>query len=303
MAKFLNTDLLNEWIPRLIEETERELVIIVPYINTSSRIYNHLLRANERGVETTLVYRENKLSAQEKNKLLGLSNLNLLHHPNVHAKCYYNESYLIICSMNLYEYSERNNREMGVLLHNVDVDDERGMVVDNDQDQIFQDAILEIRSIINGAQLEKKSRETIEDGFEMEIIKTHQEKEEDFCKMLNKVFINKRFKPVDDNGNWISACPNYFDRVDVNIRHRIEIVFNADKVWFQRLMTNAEPETGEFRFDGFKLYWVASANMVTLYRNRAHAMWNDESEEKAWAFTKDKIDELFTVLRPHMPKK
>ena len=57
MAKFLNTDLLNEWITRLIEETERELIIVVPYIHTSSRIYNHLYEANKRGVETTLVYR------------------------------------------------------------------------------------------------------------------------------------------------------------------------------------------------------------------------------------------------------
>lgn len=38
MAKFLNTTLLNEWIPKLINETQKELVIIVPYIKTSERI-------------------------------------------------------------------------------------------------------------------------------------------------------------------------------------------------------------------------------------------------------------------------
>ena len=42
MAKFLNTTLLNEWIPKLIDETERELVIIVPYIKTSDKMYNHI---------------------------------------------------------------------------------------------------------------------------------------------------------------------------------------------------------------------------------------------------------------------
>ena len=45
MAKFLNTASLNEWIPKLIEETKRELIIIVPYIKTSDRMYNYLQRS------------------------------------------------------------------------------------------------------------------------------------------------------------------------------------------------------------------------------------------------------------------
>ena len=117
MAIFLNTTKLNEWIPKLITETKKELVIIVPCIKTSDKMYQHLKEANDRGVETTLVYRENKLTGTEKAKFEALNNLNLMHYPNVHCKCYYNEAYLIISSMNLYEYSELNNREMGVLLH------------------------------------------------------------------------------------------------------------------------------------------------------------------------------------------
>lgn len=121
MAKFLNTDLINEWIPKLISEAEQELIIIVPYIKTSDRILKYLLEANKRGVEITLVYRENKLIPSEKSKLYSLDNLNLMHHPNVHAKCYYSENYLLIASMNLYEFSKKNNREMGVLLHKNDL--------------------------------------------------------------------------------------------------------------------------------------------------------------------------------------
>jgi hypothetical protein len=56
MAIFLNTNQLNEWIPRLINETQRELVIIVPYIKTSFNVLQSLQQANERGVEITLVY-------------------------------------------------------------------------------------------------------------------------------------------------------------------------------------------------------------------------------------------------------
>ena len=36
--------------------------------------------------------------------------------PNLHAKCYFNEDRMIITSMNMYEFSEKHNREMGVLL-------------------------------------------------------------------------------------------------------------------------------------------------------------------------------------------
>ena len=121
MPKFLNTQGLSTWIPRIIEETERELVIITPYMQLSDKIFNLLIEANERGVETIIIYRENKLSEKDKEKLKSIDNLNLMHHPNIHAKCYYNENFLLIASINLYEYSEKNNREMGILLHKCEV--------------------------------------------------------------------------------------------------------------------------------------------------------------------------------------
>lgn len=69
MPVFLNTELLNHWIPRLIQETMRELVIVVPYIKTSENLFKELKNANERGVESTIIYRENKLSDFEKRNL------------------------------------------------------------------------------------------------------------------------------------------------------------------------------------------------------------------------------------------
>ncbi|WP_372758107.1 phospholipase D family protein [Mariniflexile sp.] len=99
-----------------MEESKEELILIVPYIQASENVLNALKIADNNGVEITLVYRENKLSDLEKNKLLALKNINLLHHPNVHCKCYYNGDLLIVGSMNLYEYSEKNNREIGMLM-------------------------------------------------------------------------------------------------------------------------------------------------------------------------------------------
>ena len=38
---------------------------------------------------------------------------------NLHAKCYLNESTCIISSLNLYEFSQVNNNEMGVLIEKI----------------------------------------------------------------------------------------------------------------------------------------------------------------------------------------
>lgn len=57
------------------------------------------------------------MAGLEREKLHSLDNLTIMNHPNVHAKCYLNDSSMIVCSMNLYEYSEKNNREMGFCLN------------------------------------------------------------------------------------------------------------------------------------------------------------------------------------------
>ena len=46
-------------------------------------------------------------------------NCNVFFKKNLHAKCYANENSAIVTSLNLYNYSEMNNREFGVLLSKV----------------------------------------------------------------------------------------------------------------------------------------------------------------------------------------
>ena len=71
----------------------------------------------------------------------SLSHLSLHFLENLHAKCYFNEQSMVIASMNLYEYSEKNNREMGLLL-------ERGA-----DRAAFEDALQEAKSITDAAKL------------------------------------------------------------------------------------------------------------------------------------------------------
>lgn len=298
MAQFLNTDLLNEWIPRLINEAERELVIIVPYIKTPDRIYRNLVAANNRGVETVLVYRENKLSAAEKAKLEAIDNLNLMHHPNVHAKCYYNGKHLIICSMNMYEFSARNNREMGVLLHTELLGETYNK--SRDSDSIFNEAVHEIRAIIRGAHNERPSRETKEIGFEVEIIKSQKEKEEDYCREINQYFGHKKFEVVGTGNEWISVCENYFDKISVAISYRVILRLNFDEKKLQDIFKRFVPHYHEFRFDGFKFYWNQYKDDVFLYIDNKHSQWQNVSDEEHWQMVKRGIDDLISFLRQFM---
>lgn len=61
--------------------------------------------------------KKSNLNRNEEDLLYRLDNLELYYLDNLHAKCYFNEENMIISSMNMYEYSEKNNREMGVLLN------------------------------------------------------------------------------------------------------------------------------------------------------------------------------------------
>lgn len=53
MAEFLNRKKLVEWIPKLIESSEKDLIIISPYIQISERILQLLRTAERKGVEIT----------------------------------------------------------------------------------------------------------------------------------------------------------------------------------------------------------------------------------------------------------
>lgn len=55
---------------------------------------------------------------------------------NLHAKCYFNEEMMVITSLNLYEYSIKNNREMGVLIKK------------EKDPNLYRDAVKEVNSII-----------------------------------------------------------------------------------------------------------------------------------------------------------
>lgn len=114
MAEFLTTSGTSHHIENIIIEAKRELVLLSPYLQLSKTFYERLKDATNRGVNATIIYGKDELKPNEKDSLGGLKNLELYFFENLHAKCYFNESEMVITSMNMYEFSEKRNREMGV---------------------------------------------------------------------------------------------------------------------------------------------------------------------------------------------
>jgi phosphatidylserine/phosphatidylglycerophosphate/cardiolipin synthase-like enzyme len=116
MAKFLNTTGVSYHLEELIKSTKDKLILISPYLQLSERIKEHLSNLNIQKRDIRIVYRENKLQLEENNWLERQIGIRTSLCKNLHAKCYINENEAIITSMNLYEFSQQNNNEMGIFI-------------------------------------------------------------------------------------------------------------------------------------------------------------------------------------------
>ena len=116
MAKFLNTTGVSYHLEELIKGTRDRLILISPYLQFSDRIKEHLHNLNIQKKDIRIIYRENKLHLDETNWLGSQVGIRTSLCKNLHAKCYISENEAIITSMNLYEFSQAHNNEMGILI-------------------------------------------------------------------------------------------------------------------------------------------------------------------------------------------
>ena len=116
MAKFLNTSATNYYLEELIKQTRERLIIISPFLKFNDRIKELLADKDRMKIDVRLVYGKSELAPQEINWLRSLEFVRTSFCQNLHAKCYLNEEAAIITSMNLYDFSQVNNNEMGVYI-------------------------------------------------------------------------------------------------------------------------------------------------------------------------------------------
>jgi len=127
MAKFLNTSGTNYYLEELIKNASDRLILISPFLKLNDRIKELLEDKNRLKIDVRIVYGKSELQPEEINWLKELTFVRTSFCKNLHAKCYLNESSCIITSLNLYEFSQINNNEMGVF---IDRDDDTEMYKD-----------------------------------------------------------------------------------------------------------------------------------------------------------------------------
>ena len=116
MAEFLTTTGISNNLESIITETKERLVIVSPYLKVNPLLKDLLEEKDRWKIDIRVIYGKSELNPQESSWLESLTSVRTSFCENLHAKCYMNEATALITSMNLYEFSQVNNREMGILV-------------------------------------------------------------------------------------------------------------------------------------------------------------------------------------------
>jgi len=150
MAKFLNTSATNYFLEELIKNAKDRLILISPFLRLNDRIKELLADKNRLKIDVRIVYGKSELQPQEIAWLNELSYVRTSFCKNLHAKCYINEELCIVTSLNLYEFSQVNNNEMGVLFQR------------SEDSDLYRDAYEEAQRIIRISEEVRISLERVQ---------------------------------------------------------------------------------------------------------------------------------------------
>lgn len=234
MAKFINTRKAVSEIDELIRNAGERLILISPYLKLSKDFKELLTYRNNKDKVTTIVFGKQELNPDEMKFLQSLQFISLKYYEDLHAKCYLNDDKMIITSLNLYEFSMANNKEMGVL---IDKNDEADLA-------LYDEAYNEVDYIIESSQ-------KFEFGSNQKSFKS--KKGSSYRKQADKV---------------VAKLSGFCIRTGVGIPFNIEkpMSFDAYKVWDQYgdyeypekfCHFSGEPSYGETCMDRpiLKKYW------------------------------------------------
>jgi phosphatidylserine/phosphatidylglycerophosphate/cardiolipin synthase-like enzyme len=137
MAKFLNTKKAVSAIEDLIKDADQTLILISPYLKLSKDFRELLTYRNSKDKVTTVIFGKQELKPDEMKFLESLRFVILKYKDELHAKCYLNDEKMIITSLNLYDFSMANNKEMGVLIEKSNPNDQ----------ELFEEAFKEVETV------------------------------------------------------------------------------------------------------------------------------------------------------------
>ncbi len=112
----IGTTEISYEIEQMLKEADEFLILVTPYLKLNQRLKVKLADAFYNVDNVFVLYRENQNDISEIQWFENFENVELFSIQNLHSKIYTNEKTAIIASMNLYEYSQINNHEIGVKL-------------------------------------------------------------------------------------------------------------------------------------------------------------------------------------------
>lgn len=285
MAEFLTTRGISHHIEEIVKAAKEQITLVTPYLKFSDLLYQRLQYADSKGIRITVIYGKTDLSTQQDKRLSKLTNLNLYFLSNLHAKCYFNEETLILSSMNLYQYSEESNREMGMLIER------------KTDRKIFQQIIDEVESIKAASQTMKesiKSPEVIETKeLDWSAVKL------EYLKRLKNAFPKTEF--------WLEETiihANNFPLEDVAFSTTygfctLYLNLNRDIL---KVIRNRFYEEFDGEFKDYRLFWSYPYNKVCLYSSESENGNTIDEKVKYYMNGLDKMVEAFLHIYPNKEK-
>ena len=136
MAEFCSTTGISHRLEEILKKAQQYVIIVSPYLKTHQRLRELIKELCMKGVGVIIIYGKEDIKDNERGWMQDIKDLRVKSHKNLHAKCYLNEDTALVTSMNLYDYSQIHNTEMGILVSR------------EDDSALYQDIAEEVKRII-----------------------------------------------------------------------------------------------------------------------------------------------------------
>lgn len=250
MKKVISTRGISYHIEQIISRAKKEIILITPFLQLPKEFHKRLLDASDRGVKIIMVYgKKEELDKEQESMLFSIDNLELRYLDRLHAKVYLNEFEGIIASMNLYQYSEVNNFELGISFVNEDLD----------QDYIYRDTLHEIQLMISQSELKKKRSEKNNKGFNI----------------IDSIFLSEDCESI--------LFKNYPIK-GINVSKKYGFItyhINEDTMSYEYLK-NFRQDCIELLYKqldkDYRLYWSSPYDKICIYHKKGISFFNEKEE-------------------------
>jgi hypothetical protein len=224
VAVFVKESKLNSEIESVFEEAKQCIIIISPYIKLHARFIEILKgKKDDPNIEIIVVFDKNEsdlsksINLEDVQFLMSFPNIKIKYEPRLHAKYYSNESSSVLSSMNLYDFSQDNNIEFGIVTKARFL----GSITNSLSSTLDKDAFDYFKSVINNSKCLFQASPEFEKkmlGLGKKYVGSKVETDE-----LSNHFMTGQKTQTNHNRN------KSFNRIGYCIRYGYEIEFNPEK--------------------------------------------------------------------------